>query len=401
MSAAPQRTIPFAEFIALTALMTSLVALSIDAMLPALPAIGSELGVTDANDNQLVVSMLMLGLAFGQIIYGPLSDSTGRKPAICLGLAIYAAGCLLSIFATSYAMMLAGRFAQGLGVAGPRVVTLALVRDGYEGRAMARVMSSVMAVFILVPVIAPALGQQIMLAAGWRAIFVTFLGLSVVVLLWFTLRQPETLPPGRRVAFSLRRIAGAVREVCSNRPALAHTVAAGLVFGAFLGYLNLSEQIFAQQYGLGERFPLVFAVLALAIGAAFFVNARLVMRLGMQVLCRWALWTTLVLSALFVPAVYLQDGHPPLWQLMCYLVIVLFCVGILFGNLNALAMQPLGHIAGVGAAVVGSVATLLSVPLGVLVGQSYDGSVMPLTLGFAGLMLLALLTTNRVGSGEG
>ncbi|MDH3451422.1 MAG: MFS transporter, partial [Gammaproteobacteria bacterium] len=200
--------------------MLSLVALSIDAMLPALPAIGSDLGVSDANHNQLVVTMLMLGMAFGQIIYGPLSDSTGRKPAVCLGLVIFAGGCLLSIVATSYPLMLVGRFAQGLGVASPRVVIIALVRDCYEGRAMARVMSFVMAVFILVPVIAPALGQGILLIADWRSIFVTFLLLAVVMLVWFMWRQPETLLRERRAPFSLRRIAGAVREVCTSRAAL-------------------------------------------------------------------------------------------------------------------------------------------------------------------------------------
>lgn len=380
--------------------MISLVALSVDAMLPALPDIGSDLEVADANHNQLVVTTLMLGMAFGQVIYGPLSDSTGRKPAICLGLAIFAAGCLLSIFASSYASMLAGRFAQGLGVAGPRVVMIALVRDCYEGRAMARVMSFVLAVFILVPVIAPALGQGILLIAGWRSIFIAFLVLAVLMLLWFTLRQPETLTHERRVPFSLRRIAGTVREVCTNTAALGYTLASGLVLGAFLGYLSSAQQILAQQYALGGRFPLYFAFLALGIGVGAYASARLVMRLGMGFLCNVALLTTFTLSAAFLALAYLQSGHPALWQLMIYLMIVLCCVGILFGNLNALAMQPLGHIAGVGAAVIGSIATLLSVPLGVLVGHSYDGGVLPLTLGFTVLTLMALLVMRWIARRE-
>ena len=392
--------LPFAEFITLTALMISLVALSVDAMLPALPAIGSDLGVADANHNQLVVTTLMLGMAFGQLLYGPLSDSTGRKPAICLGLAIFAAGCLLSIFASSYALMLAGRFAQGLGVAGPRVVMIALVRDCYEGRAMARVMSFVLAVFILVPVIAPALGQGILLIAGWRSIFVAFLALVVVMFLWFTLRQPETLRDERRVPFSLRRIAAVVVEVCTNAASLRYTLASGLVLGAFLGYLSSAQQIFAQQYELGGRFPVYFAVLAVGIGVGAYVSARLVMRLGMRFLCNVALLTTCILSMVFLVWVYLQSGHPALWQLMSYLMIVLCCVGVLFGNLNALAMQPLGHIAGVGAAVIGSIATLLSVPLGMLVGHSYDGGVLPLTLGFTVLTLMALLVMRSVARSD-
>lgn len=391
--------LPFAEFVTLIALMVSLVALSIDTMLPALPAIGDDLGVSDPNHNQLVVTMLILGMACGQIVYGPMSDSTGRKPAVCLGLAIFALGCLLSIFATSYPLMLVGRFAQGLGVASPRVVTLALMRDCYEGRAMARVMSFVMMVFILVPVIAPALGQLILLIADWRAIFFTFLLMAVVMLVWFTWRQPETLPRERRVPFSPRRIAHAVAEVCRNRVALGYTVASGFVFGPFLGYLSSAQQIFAEQYRLGARFPLFFALLALGIGAASYLNGRIVERFGMRLLCAVSLRTAAALSVAFLPVVYLQGGHPPLWQLTGYLLIILFCTGMVFGNLNALAMQPLGHMTGVGASVVGSIATLISVPLGVFVGHSYDGGVLPLTLGFALLTLLALLTMRWAAAG--
>lgn len=384
--------LPFAEFIALVALMTSLVALSIDAMLPALPAIGNDLGVADPNHNQLVVTVLMLGMAAGQLLYGPMSDSTGRKPAICLGLLIFAGGCLLSIFATSYPLMLLGRFAQGVGVAGPRVVMIALVRDCYEGRAMARVMSFVMAVFILVPIIAPALGQAVLLVAHWRVIFTIFLVLALLMLSWFTLRQPETLPSERRAPFSLRRIAAAISEACTNVRAMGYTLATGLVFGPFIAYLSTAQQIFAQQYGLGERFPLIFAMLAFGIGAASYINARLVMVWGMRRLCYVGLLTAAVLSWAFLPVAYIQDGHPALWQLLVYLLVVLFCMGVLFGNLNALAMQPLGHIAGVGAAVVGSVGTLISVPLGIFIGHSYDGGVLPLILGFAVLTLSTLLT---------
>ncbi len=401
MTSSQRSELPFAEFITLTAFMISLVALSIDAMLPALPDIGGDLGVSDPNHNQLVVTMLMLGMACGQLLYGPLSDSTGRKPAICLGLAIFAGGCLLSILSTSYEFMLLGRFAQGVGVAGPRVVMIALVRDCYEGRSMARVMSFVMAVFILVPAIAPALGQAVLLVASWRAIFWIFLALAVVMFLWFTARQPETLVRERRAPLSLRRIASAVWEVCTDVQAMGYTLAAGLVFGAFLAYLSTAQQIFAQQYALGERFPLIFALLALGIGAASYINARLVMRCGMRVLCNGALLTAAAASLVFLPVAYLQGGHPALWQLLCYLLLVLFCIGFLFGNLNALAMQPLGHIAGVGAAVVGSVATLVSIPLGVFIGHSYNGGVLPLTLGFAVLTLLARLimlwVARRVG----
>jgi DHA1 family bicyclomycin/chloramphenicol resistance-like MFS transporter len=278
----------FGEFVALTAMMIALVALSIDSVLPALAEIGQDLGVQRANHNQLIISLLFVGLAAGQLLFGPASDSTGRKPAIYAGFGLLIIGCLLSLSATSFPMMLAGRVIQGVGVAGPRVVTVALVRDQYKGRAMAQVMSFVMAVFILVPIIAPALGQGILLFAGWRAIFGAYLGLALVVLAWFAFRQPETLEPNQRLPFSLGRIVMGVREVFATRIAIGYTMAAGLVFGAFLGYLNSTQQIFQEQYGLGKLFPLYFGVLAVSFGCASVLNARLVMRYGMRRLTDWS-----------------------------------------------------------------------------------------------------------------
>ncbi len=380
---APQRALRFGEFVALMAAMTSLAALSTDAMLPALAQIGSDLGVARENANQLVVSLLFLGLAAGQIFYGPVSDSVGRKPTIYAGYALFVVGCLCSIFATSFGVMLTGRLLQGVGIAGPRSVTMALIRDMYEGRAMARVMSFVMVVFILVPVIAPTFGQAILLFAHWRAIFAAFLILAVGTVLWFALRQPETLPPAQRRPFSLARIGRAMREVLANRASLGYTLAAGLVSGGFLGYLSSAQQILQIQYGLGARFPLIFATLALALGASSFLNGRLVMRYGMRSLSNVAARTLAGLSLLFLLYAWSQAGQPPLWTLMTYLAGAFLCVGILFGNLNAMAMEPLGHIAGVGAAVVGSLSLLLGVALSALVGQSYNGTVLPLVGGFA------------------
>jgi len=291
----------FGEFVALTALMMSLVALSTDAMLPALPEIGRDLGVQRSNDNQLIISLLFLGLALGQMVYGPLSDSTGRKPAIYAGFALFISGCLLAFFARSFPMMLAGRVLQGVGAAGPRIVTVALVRDQYEGRAMARVMSFVMTVFILVPVIAPVLGQGLLIVAHWRAIFGVYLGLALITVTWFGLRQPETLVPSQRIPFSLDRIVKAIREIIGNRIAFGYTIAAGLMFGAFIAYLNSAQQVFQEQYGLGRLFPFYFAFLALALGSASFMNARLVMRYGMRSLSRTALLAVVGLSLIFWP----------------------------------------------------------------------------------------------------
>lgn len=384
MSSEPKPTLPFGEFVALMAMMMSLAALSTDAMLPALSTIGAELGVLRPNDNQLIVSILFLGIAAGQIFYGPISDSTGRKPAIYAGFAIFMTGSLLSMVAPTFSIMLSGRFLQGLGAAGSRSVTLALIRDQYEGRSMAQVMSFVTVVFILVPVIAPSVGQAVLLFAQWRAIFGLFLLLALITVTWFGLRQPETIGPEKRSPFSLQRILKVLGEILRNRAALGYTLIAGLVSGAFLGYLNSAQQLFQVQYELGVRFPLFFAALALSIGCASFLNGRLVMRYGMRLLSRWALLTVVTLAIVyFVAAASLWAGIPPLWSLMIFFLATLFCVGILFGNLNALAMEPLGRVAGVGSAVVGSLSTFVSVPLGILVGQSYNGTVLPLVGGFA------------------
>ena len=391
---------PIGEFVARTAMMNSLVALSIDAMLPALQEIGADLGVQQENDAQLVISALFLGLAVGMLIYGPISDSTGRKPPIYVGFALFVLGCLLSATATSFTVMLAGRFLQGLGAAGPRIVMIALVRDGYEGRAMARIMSLIMAVFILVPALAPAIGQGILLVAHWRAIFGVLLGLALISLVWFAFRQPETLVPGRRVPFSMLSIGRAIRETCTHRTAFGYTIAAGLVFGAFIGFLNSAQQIFQGQYGLGNLFPLYFAVLALSIGGASIVNARLVVRFGMRRLSGLALTALTGLSLAFFAVVWTMAGIPPLWALMIYLMLSFFCIGILFGNFNALAMDPLGHIAGVAASVIGSLTAFISLLLGMVVGLAYDGTVLPLVGGFAALGIASIAVMRVVERGR-
>ena len=372
-----------AELVALLAMMTSLAAFSIDAMLPALPQMARDLGIARENDRQLIITILMLGMAAGQLVYGPISDSVGRKPAIYAGFAIFITGSLLCLLAGGFEAMLLGRFLQGLGAAGPRIVSMAMVRDLHEGRAMARLMSMVNSVFILVPVIAPTIGQGILLLAHWRVIFGVLLVQGVAALVWFALRLDETLPLERRAPFALRRIGRAFREAVRTRVAIGYTLSAAMVSGAFLGYLSSAQQVLQEQYELGVLFPLSFSALALAIGIASVVNARLVMRLGMRRLAGTALAVLSSLSAGFLVVALATGGHPPLWALMGFLIATFFCLGILFGNFNALAMEPLGHIAGVAAAVVGSVTSFLSLGLGTALGQAYDGSVRPLVAGFA------------------
>jgi DHA1 family bicyclomycin/chloramphenicol resistance-like MFS transporter len=380
-----------AEFVALVAFMISLVALSIDAMLPALPQIAGDLEFKNPNDSHLIISMLFFGMAFGQLFFGPLSDSVGRKPAIIAGILLFALGSLVSVYSASMLDMMIGRFLQGLGAAGPRIVSVALVRDCFKGREMARVMSFVMTIFILVPVFAPALGQLIINISHWRSIFVMFLVLSFLILCWFIIRQPETLARENRKRFSFRQLVRNSIYIVSIPAATGYTLAMGLIFGAFLGYLSSAQIIFQGQYQLGQLFVVYFGVLALAIGIAALVNARLVMRYGMRRLSFIAMILVALLSVPFLWLTVSMNGHPPLMLLMAYLLPVFFFFGILFGNLNALAMEPLGEIAGLGSALVGSVSTMISVFLGVIIAAAYNDTVSALIAGFAVLSLASLV----------
>lgn len=386
-----RRTAPgFTEFVTLMALMTSMVALSIDAMLPALAEIGTELGVAAINDTQAVITALLVGMALGQLVYGPVSDSTGRKAPIYVGFAIFLAGCVLSMVARDFTTMLAGRFLQGLGVAGPRSVSIALIRDLHAGREMARVMSMIMSVFIFVPIAAPAVGQAILLVADWRMIFAFFLLLAGGCLVWFGIRLPETLPAERREDFSVPTKLRAARAVLTNRAAVGFTLTAGISSGAFVGYLASSRQIFQDVYEVGELFSAYFAVLAASIGLAAFLNGRLVLRYGMYPLTRRALIALAVLCVSFFTYSLWRDGRPEFGAFMAWLLVAFFFVGVLFGNINALAMETLGKVAGIGAALVASGSLAVSVVLGALIGQSFDGTVNPFIGGYAALSLLSL-----------
>ncbi len=388
-----------AEFVTLMAFTMGLVALSVDAMLPAFPDIIRDLQVTRTNDIQLVISLLFSGMAIGQLFYGSLSDSIGRKPAMYLGFGLFIAGSVCSLVAVNYHWMLVGRLLQGIGAAGPRTVAVALIRDRYHGSEMARVMSFIMTVFILVPIFAPALGQLVLFVAGWRAIFAALIILAVMTLIWLGIRQPETLPKTLRMPFTLLKVKAAFREVLGTRAAVITLLIAGCVSGSFLGYLNLSQQIFQVQYGLGAQFPLYFAIMALAVGFASLLNSGLVMRFGMYRLASLGLSAMVVLSLLFLCLVWRYDGHPPLWAFIANCLALFFAIGILFGNLNSMAMEPLGHVAGTAAAVIGSASTLIAVVLSFLIGHAYDGSLYPLSIGFVALATVSRILFLKISSG--
>ncbi|MGE0240448.1 MAG: multidrug effflux MFS transporter [Parvibaculaceae bacterium] len=389
-----------AEFIALVALTFSLIAMSIDSMLPALGDIATDLAAGDPNDRQLVLTAFFAGLTLGQFVYGPISDSTGRKPAMYAGIGCFIAGGLICGFAHDFTTMLLGRVLQGFGAAGPRIVAMAMVRDLYAGRAMARIMSFVMAVFILVPILAPSVGQLMLLVADWRFIFYGLVVVGIIDFLWLATRQPETLAPKDRAPLSAGHILRSAREAVTNRLTLGYTLATGCVFGSFIGYLGTSQQIFQEQYGTGKLFVVYFGILAAGIGLASIVNATLVMRFGMRNLSKWALRSGCILSLAFLIVAWLLDGHPPLWAFVAFMTVLFFFNGLLFGNYNALAMEPMGHIAGVAAAVVGSLSSLVAVSSGTPIGQLYDGTVIPLIAGFAAMEVAALVITEWAERGR-
>jgi DHA1 family bicyclomycin/chloramphenicol resistance-like MFS transporter len=386
------------EFVGLMALLMSLTALTIDAMLPALSQIGVSLEVQNPNDVQLVVSTIFLGMAVGLMLYGPFSDSFGRKKAVYLGMSFYLIGSMVSFFSTNFTVMLVGRVLQGFGAASCRVISLSMIRDKFEGREMGRIMSLVMIIFILVPALAPSIGQAILLFTGWRAIFGLFITLGVGSLLWLHFRQPETLPVNKRLEFSLSTIIAGTLETLKHPVARGYTIASGLIFGAFVGYLSSAQQILQTQYKLGDLFSIYFGCLALAIGCASFVNSRVVLKFGMEKPCFLSLVVLSITSSLFYSYVQIVSLHPTLNLFMGYLLITFFCFGILFGNFNALAVEPLGHIAGVANSVISSIQTLLAVALGGVIGRLYDGTVLPLVLGFLILGVLSLAITVRTAT---
>ena len=396
MNTSPVKSLSFYEFVALMALMMSLVALSIDAILPALGLIAHDLDVISSQTLQLVITSLFVGLGIGQLLLGPLSDSFGRKPVIYLGYVIFFAGSLLCVYAPTFEILLIGRFIQGLGLAAPRVLTTAIIRDKYAGREMAQVMSFIFVVFIIVPMLAPLLGQFILLWAGWPMVFGAMLAIGIVALVWFAIRQPETLKPQYRQPLRLQNLWAALKQVCQNRVAIGYTLTAGIISGAFFTYLGSAQPLFQQAYNLGDSFALYFAGLALAIGLSSLFNGKMVVIKGMQYMVWRALAGLAISSAVFLIIVVQQQGMPPLMWTTVYLVLVFSCIGILFGNLNALAMEPLGHLAGMGAAVVGSLSTLISAGLAIALSRFFDHTMVPLTATFLGAALAGAIISSWV-----
>ncbi|MEP0519358.1 MAG: multidrug effflux MFS transporter [Hyphomicrobiales bacterium] len=390
---APEKPLSTVEFIALFSLITSLTAASIDGMLPALGVIGLQLGAPSHTSTQLVISLFIFGMVFGELIFGPLSDAIGRRKTILIGLAIFCAGTIVAMTAQSMEQMFLGRVIQGIGVSGPKIGSRALVRDKFSGDAMARIMSYIYMVFVLVPMLAPALGQLIMNAADWRAIFVVYLLMGIVVSVWLMARQAETLILERRVPLAFRPLTKNAGLILKHKRTMAYILALGIVFGGKLLYLSTAQSIFQDIYGVGSRFPLYFAMLAFGIGVASFSNSQLVMRYGMERLSIFALCSMCVLATCLLTLTLWHEGQPPFLAFMIICGFLFFCFAILFSNLNAMAMQNLGRIAGLGASMVSSGSSMIAVVIAVSFGTFYQESVVPLSLAFlfsgtAGLSLV-------------
>ncbi|WP_233152866.1 multidrug effflux MFS transporter [Motiliproteus sp. MSK22-1] len=384
-------TLSLAEFVSLFALMISLTALSIDAILPAYAAIGQSLALSNLNDTHLIITMLIVGMAAGELFFGPLSDSIGRKKAILIGITIYCLGTSTAMAADSLHQLLIGRVIQGIGLSGPKIASRALIRDQYSGDAMARIMSFIMMIFILVPMLAPAFGQLILLVMDWRGIFYVFLLHGIIVAIWFSWRQPETLPVSKRRPFSVPYLYRSSVSVLKHKQVMAYTLIAGLIFGMQLAYYNTSQAIFQDLYQTGTLFPLYFAVLAMGIGIASLTNGKLVMRYGMFFLTRSALIGLIISSTLLLVVTQLYNGIPPFLCFMGLCFLMLFCVGIIFGNINAMAMQSLGHIAGLGASLIASVSSLVAALVSVIAGRFYNDTLIPLAVGFGACSFAALM----------
>lgn len=382
--------IPSKEFTVLMALMMSIVAMSIDALLPALGLIGGEMRVAHENDVQLVIGFIFAGMALGQLIAGPLSDALGRKPVLSVGIALYLAASVFCYFADRFDLLLAGRFFQGLGVAAPYVTAVSVVRDKYSGRDMARIMSIVMMIFIVVPAIAPSLGQVVMNWAGWRAIFILYIVYSATIWLWISVRLEETLPAEKRNRLQLGAFLHGFKVVTGNRTTMIYMICMGLLFGSFIGYLGASQQIFQVQFGVGEAFSLYFGALALVMGLSSLVNSRIVVRLGMRRICQTAMTVIVMISALFLGLHYVVDAVT-LPMFLVFAAIIFFMFGLMFGNMNAIAMEPMGEVAGMASAIIGSVSSVMSISLGTLIGQMYDNTLAPIAAGFLVMGCCALI----------
>ncbi|SMQ66336.1 MFS transporter, DHA1 family, bicyclomycin/chloramphenicol resistance protein [Devosia lucknowensis] len=368
------------EFIALLAALMALNALAIDVMLPALPYMGEALGIANENERQFVVTSYMLGMGIAVLAFGPLTDRFGRRAPLLVGVGIYIVAAIAAAFAPSFAMLLVLRFIQGMGAASVRVIATAVVRDRYSGREMAEVMSLTFMVFMAIPIVAPGIGQVLLLTGPWQAIFI-FMGLLALAFwLWTYLRLPETLPVDQRRPLSLRSVIDGFRIVFTNRVAISYGLAGMFLFGALFGFITSAQQIYVDIYGLGVYFPVAFAAMAGLMAVSSFTNSKVVRRFGMRRLSHGAMLAFTAGSAIWL--VFALTGFLPLWLFFSLLAVIMFSFGWSSSNMNSLSMEPLGNVAGTAASVFGFIQTVGGALIGSYVGQHFDGTTVPTATGY-------------------
>jgi len=378
----------FYEFVGFIAACMALNALSIDVMLPALPDVTAAFFLGDPNQSQAIIASYLVGMGSSQLFYGPLSDRFGRRPVLIGGLALFSVAGLLSALTPSFGLLLGARFVQGLGAGAPRVIAISLARDSYSGRQLGRVLSLAMMTFMAVPVLAPSVGQLILLVAPWRWVFGALVFAGAGMLAWTLLRLQESLPDDRRRSISPASVLDGFRITLRTRIAMSYMVALGLVLGAQFGFIISAQRIFVDEFGARGSFTILFAVVALAMSVAAFTNSRLVMRFGMRRLILVGLCAQVVLNGAHLALAW-NDAE----SLLVFMFMQsgsMFVFGFLGANLNALAMEPLGHVAGTASSAIGFFSTVSGTLLGFLIGQLFDGSVVPLTLAYVVFSLCAL-----------
>jgi len=377
--------------VVLIAALSAANALAVDSMLPALGQIGHALGLNQANQQQWVVTAFLLAFGSAQVVYGTLTDRFGRKPVLLVSLVIYVVFSLVAGLSPSFRFMMVARVLQGIGAAGSRVIAVSIVRDCYGGRKMAQVMSLTFLVFLGVPILAPSLGQLIMLVFPWRGIFVALALYGVLLLVWIFRKLPETMHEQDRRPIDIQAIAAAFKVTLTTRQSLGYTLAAMLIFGSLFGFINASQQVFAQVFKLPGLFAVIFAGIAGSMAGATILNARLVNKMGMRMLAHTAL-LGFVLAAC-VHAGFAILGIETIWSFIILQAAMMFCFGLLAGNLSALSMEPLGHIAGTAASAQGFITGVGGAAIGFFIGQQFNGTVIPMTLGFALCGMSALAVT--------
>ena len=378
------------EFIALMAFLMSNVALAIDGILPGLADIGHALSHTESNDLQGIITMIFLGIGIGQLFFGTLSDSLGRKPIVYAGMIIFIAASFFAVSSTSLEMMLSARFLQGVGLSAPRSVCISIIRDLYKGDHMARITSFISVIFILVPMVAPILGQWILNAYNWQAIFYFQLVFTAITIVWFALRQKETVTDDNRIILTKYLFFDGATEFFRYKNTLVYTVVSGFMTGSFMVYLSTSKQIFQDQYGLIDEFAYIFGGVSFFLGLATFFNGSIVVRFGMKKLSTIALYLFTGTAFIYTTLFY-ASSNPNVYVLLGFIVIQFLCIGFIFGNIRAMAMQPIGHIAGIGASLNGFISTLMAVPIAMYIGSFIDDSALPLFAGFLFCGVISIL----------